>query len=149
MKFRSSFFIFCLVLTLWSCKDDEAKENEANIMGTWQSTNVILRGCEDSDNDTTIVVDCPGQDCIQYTFFKDSTGVRNFSRENILSTGSVFETGTFAVGESRINFCIENDGEEECMEMKYTVSNTMLVLMHADADLQCTREIKFLREEPE
>lgn len=147
MKLISSLFGIYLMLTLISCGNDEAEENEANLLGTWQSTDVALRDCEDESDIRTETVVCPGEDCIRYTFSVDSTKTRRFIKKMVLPIGSQFETGTFSVGETKIDFCVVIEGEQQCKTSKFTVNRNILVLLSEDADVQCTREIKFIKEE--
>lgn len=148
MKLFGSLIGIYLIISLVSCGEDEAKENEAELLGTWQSTDLIIRGCEDENDNRMTSVECPGEDCLRYTFaIEDSTKTRMFIQERVLEDGSRFETGTFSVGETRIELCSDDEDGWICDTYKFNVSSTMLVLLSEDADLNCTREIKFIREE--
>lgn len=163
MKLSSYVFLLIgmvLISFLYSCeKDNEAKENNANILGTWVAIERTISGCEDPGMDSITALTCTEAECIRYSFYiqkvphedttRDSTTVQAFVQQMIVDNITRNESGTYSVSEDQISFCQEDEDEEICSSAQLEVSVSSLIITTKDSQSGCSERLVFMKEEDE
>ena len=145
---KTLYFLGSLVVLIGitSCGKDKEEENRDNLIGSWTATVLISSECEDPEDNGDETLGCTDSNCIKYLFSVDSTGVQRFIKRVTANGVTISESGIFSVGETRIEFCQEEDEELICESYRLTVNPSALQVGLPD-DGGCRQELVLIKDE--
>lgn len=138
-----AFTIIILALVAIGCNDDEKeKENKVNILGTWTLTSIQRAECDIPEENDIVGQPCNDQECETYHFSSDSAG-QNYVITTLIDGVPFNEVGTYSVGESNLELCIDNEGELECISYSLGLSVGNMSLSRNDEESGCKETFIF------
>lgn len=141
-----------LVLTLFSCKDDDA-----SLVATWRINTIADENCPDADDNETIVANADGKICEDFTggsfcstltfTFTETTFTSVSTTETTLggttTTETETSTGTYTTDGDQITIC--EGGSSTCDTATFSISGNTLTIRSSEEG-ECDEVLKGERQ---
>ena len=107
MKFIRIIIPILILVWTGSCGNDEEDLITPLLIGSWQTTKVVISGCDDINDNrpNNIYVPCPNSECLELEFYVDGT---MFFKSHPSTSSYIEYDGTFSVSGKILTYCLEN-----------------------------------------